>query len=599
MRRFLPFLLAFTAMPSTAFAYKFSVEMVPMRDGVSLATDVYTPTRKGTYPTVLIRTPYGTDFIPGEAARLICDRMDFNLIVQDTRGRYESEGVDDVFLSDGWYEHQDGYDTLEWISQQRYSNGDVGIFGASALGITGFLAAGTYHPALKTMHIGISPWNFYNTVYQSGVFRDALIVDWLDGQDALYMVDLYKEHPIPDEMWSYMDMNTRSSGITIPIFHWGGWYDIFTEGPLDAFHQLYNQHLAGVTDEQYLLMGPWTHVDDGAFSTTQGQLSYPKDSIVPMDFANPLEWFKVQLQGKSSTPAQPSDWPVRFYVMGDADKTDGVGNTWEIAQNWPIATHEKNLYLGAGGVMAFQNSASLDGSSSFRYDPSAPSPTIGGAELSLPAGPYDQRPLLGAGDSVMFQSEPLSTPVKNVGLAKAELYVSTTAPDTDFTVRLVDIYPDGRTMLVNDGVAKVRYRNGFTQPSFVTPSETVKLEVKMGSTAIAFEAGHRIGIIVASSNARRFWPSQNTDDSVWGTAPAQVAINTIRHGTAYPSRLILAEPEPNTTRPAPKRARPSAVFTQQAMKKLRQNLPLTAAEQLAAERAVGGALMQAMIDTVP
>lgn len=599
MRRVLPMVLALTALPGSAYAFKAEKSvMVEMTDGVHLATDVFRPSIPGKYATVLIRTTYGKDFIPDEAARIICDGMNFALVVQDTRGRYESEGVDDVFMSDGWGENQDGYDTIEWIAEQKWSNQKVGIFGASALGVTGFMAAGAYPPALKTMHIGIAPWVFYNTVYQGGSFREALIVDWLEGQGSEYMVDLYKEHPMYDEIWAQLDMRTRAEGISIPMFHWGGFYDIFTEGPMDAFTEMHALELLGTAGTQQLLMGPWTHVDDGAFSTQQGELVYPKDSIVPMDFANPLEWFQIQLNGKTRTPAQPADWPVRFYVMGDVDNANAEGNHWEIAQTWPLPHQDKNLYLQPGGGLSWSAPTVSNASSAYTYDPQNPSPTIGGAELSLPAGPFDQRALLTRSDVLSFQTEPLFTPVKVVGTIRAQLYVSSDAPDTDFNVRITDVYPDGRAMLVNDSVLKARYRTGFSSPSLLSDGEVAFLDIPTGTTSIVFEEGHRIQVIITSSNHRRFAVARNTGDGVWGTDAAVPAVNRVYFDSSRPSRLVLPEPEAGATRPAPRWSAPARSLISQAMANLKAGKRLSPKETLALEYEGGRLMMQLVQDHI-
>lgn len=599
MKKLLTMVLALSTLPGSALAYKSSIaEPVAMRDSVHLATDVYWPSKPGKYPTILIRTPYGTDFIDPSVARILCDRMKFAAVVQDTRGRYESEGTDDVFMSDGWGEHQDGYDTLEWISQQSWSDGQVGIFGASALAITGYLAAGTYHPALKAIHNGIAPWNFYNTVYQGGSFRNALLVDWLEGQDAAYMLDLYEEHPLYDDVWSMLDLRTREERISIPMFHWGGWYDVFTEGPLEAFADLYENTLSGTAGQQWLMMGPWTHMDDGAFSPVQGELTYPNDSIVPWDFANPIDYFKVQLQGKKDTPAQPTDWPVRFYVMGDVDNAQSEGNHWEIAQGWPLPTTARSLYLRDGSTLSFSAPTLSNQFKTYVADPANPVPTIGGGELSLPAGPHDQRPNATRSDVLTFTTDALVTPVKIAGMVKAKLYVASSAQDTDFNVRLIDVYPDGRAMLVTDGVLKARYRTGITTPTLLTPGQPVELTVSVGSTAIVFDEGHRIQVQISSSNYRRFEISRNTGDGVWGTAAPVVATNTVYFDAARPSQLILPEPQVGVTKPAPKRALPSRRLIQTALVKLERGLPLSAEEDDALALEAGQKLTYGMMGTI-
>ncbi len=598
MKRLTTILLMVAAlMSASAQAFEFETVMVEMRDGIHLATDAFWPSRPGTYPTILIRTTYGRDMIADPVAEEVCDQLKFALVVQDTRGRYDSEGVDDVFMSDGWGEHQDGYDTVEWIVQQPWSDGKVGLFGASALGITSFLAVGSLHPAIKAAHVGIAPWVFYDVVYQNGCYRDALVTDWLEDQDALYMLDTYKEHPVYDELWESLDMRTRADLIDVPMYLWGGWYDVFTSGPLQAWMDLTDTKISDDAPQR-LLMGPWTHTEMGALGPVQGELVYPMDSVIPLYDADPFSWFARFLKGQPRNNFDEA-WPVRFYLMGDVDEEDSAGNRWLLARTWPVPSRERYLYLEYSGRLTWTPDTVSHPPRTFVYDPADPSPTIGGGELSLDQGPYDQTPLLERDDVLAFTTDVLDAPVTVVGEVTATLFVSSDAPDTDFTVRLADVYPDGRAMLVTDGIAKVRYHDGMEDIDFLTPGEVIPLQVHVGRTAIAFDRGHRIMVLVSSSNARRFIPSRNNDDDIWGDEPAQVATNALYMDSTYPSFIVLPEPEPGATaRLEHPDWQPSPDTVDRVLRKMARGRPLTASEEDVIAYDAGRRLLEAMLARV-
>lgn len=599
----LPFaaLISTLLVPGLCHAVESTTVLIPMRDGISLATNTFYPAPGQTMPTLLIRTPYGKDFIPMPLAEQICDDLGYALVVQDTRGRGDSEGVDDVFLSDGWAENQDGVDTLDWIVAQPWSNGEVGMIGASALGITAYLAGGTLHPALKALHVGITPSEFYEqAVYQGGVYREALVTDWLGWQDSLHMLELYQDHPVYDEVWASLDLRTRYDAMTVPIYHWGGWYDIFAEGPVAAFEALQDGGPAGLAGPQKLLMGPWTHVDRGAFSRVQGELTYPENSLLPLGELNPFKWFDRFLQeGRIKTAESPDPFPVRYYVMGDVDNPRSPANRWERARQWPVPGTTQRLYLAPGGGLSFSEPSGFPEPMDWTVDPADPTGTIGGRELSLPAGPRDQAALLTREDALVFQTPPLTEAVKVVGTVKALLWIASDAEDTDVSVRLMDVYPDGRSMLVTDGILKARHRQGFDQEVFLTPGVIEPFEVEIGTTAILFEPGHRIQILLSSSNHRRFKVGNNTADPVWSDEPAAVATNTVYLDEIYDSHLLLPTPRRDAVRPGLGAEAPADAALRRAQAHARQDLPLSAADRDALAYDAGRRLMEALDTHTP
>ncbi len=565
--------VSIVGMVFSAQAYVIHKSPVPMSDGVKLQTYVYLPQSHAEHPcpTILVRSSYGINWIHGFLGEtgifdIACDGLRFAVVLQSTRGSEESEGRNEVFLTDGWLEKRDGYDTVDWIARQEWSNGEVGLLGGSALGITAYLAMGTLHPAIKTAHVGVAPWSFYEMVYPGGQFRESQVTNWLRGQKALYMLPIYMDHPFSETFWPDLDMRTRADRIDIPVHHWGGWHDVFAEGPPAAFHNLQEcQRKNGVRAPglQRLTMGPWTHEHQGPSGQTQGDLVYPVNSMLGLwQSAGPIRWFMRHLRGVKVGQGEPT-WPVCYYLMGPAntaritsttspgrlespDRTaPGLGNVWEQSLTWPVPATEQKLYLQTDGRLAARPTKAHAGALSYRYDPEDPCPTIGGREMMvIAAGPRDLRPLHARHDVLVFQTEPLARPLKVVGPVKAVLYVSSSAADTDFTVRLADVYPDGRAMLVADGIMRTRYRKGYTsnEVSFLNAADTVELTVDLHDTAQLFGIGHRIQVLVSSANYPRFSAGRNNTAVRCNEGPSIVATNTLHMNALHPSHLVLPEP---------------------------------------------------------
>lgn len=588
--------LAVAAPSGDVFSMERDTHLVPMRDGIQLATDVYLPSTRVPAPTVLIRTPYGKGSLE-LAADIICDGLGYALVIQDTRGQGDSGGVDDTFLSDGWGDNQDGFDTIDWIISQVWSNGNVGMLGASALGITAYLAAGAFHPALKAAHVGIAPSTFYaQAAFHGGAFREAQVIDWLEDQGSLHMLPVFQEHPLQDDFWSSLDLSTRADELHTAIFHWGGWYDTFAEGPLSAFSRLQCGGPQGNTGPQQLLMGPWTHQDGGAWALRQGQLHYPVNSLLPLREINPFAWFDrflLEDQALQSNQEQP---PVRYYLMGDVHDPRAPGNTWESAQTWPIPAADLVLFLHPDGRLDTHAPLAPEASLSFIADPADPTPTIGGRELEAPSGPHDQTPLLSRGDVLVFESQPLPEPLKVVGPIRARFAIESDGPDTDLMVRLSDLYPDGRSMLLLDSAIKARYRNGTQSADFLVPEEIVWATVDLGSTAVVFNRGHRIQVLVSSSNHRRFQVGHNTDSGVFdeGVIP-RVAKNRLHLGAGTGSTIHLPIPVAASD-PAPvSRTSWSPADLSEAKARLELGQPLGRRERLALRNWAGSQVLSAIL----
>jgi len=510
--------------------------MVPMPDGVRLATDYYLPRGKGPFPVILIRTPYGKG---GEAAKMIATRFNskgFACVIQDTRGSSGSEGRYMGFADDGWGEHQDGVNTLRWIRQQPWCNGKVATWGPSALGITQVLLAGTGED-ITCQYIAVAASNFYGQAsYQGGVFRKNLAEEWLKDREAPHVIDIWKEHPTYDSFWTYYNAESRAHLVRAPAIHHGGWFDIFAQGTINNFVSRQYHGGEGARGNQKLIMGPWPHGVVQEFGELRFPDNYNFDIVsYQMRFLN--YWLKGEDNGIMDEPA------VHYYTMGDCDDPNAPGNEWRTADDWPpFPTEERAYYLTEDGGLTTDLSNVSDGQLSYDYDPEDPCPTHGGANLGLASieiGPFDQRALADRPDVLTFSTPVLEKPIEVTGAIRLKLYVSSNAPDTDFTAKFLDIYPDGRQILMTDNIQRLKFRNGFEKPDPLPPGTIGELEIDLWSISLVFNRGHRIGVQISSSNYPRFERNPNTGEDFPREGHTRVAHNTIYMGPKHPSALIL------------------------------------------------------------
>ena len=584
--------------------------MVEMRDGIKLATNVFLPEGDGPWPAVVTRTPYGKDGRFGSGTDRWTD-AGFAYVVQDCRGKFRSEGEYRPFQP----AREDGYDTIEWIAGQPWSNGKVGITGPSAMGITGSLAASADPPHLDAAYVVVTPSTRFNqSTFINGVFKEADVGNWMRGQGAGDQVAGTKARVIMDEQWKRTDLINHIQKIDVPIFSVGGWYDIFSQGNLDIFMYLQHKGREGARGNQKLSMGPFGH------GQLRGDLEYPDGGGLRSSADDELRWFNYWLKGIDD--GLMDEPPVRYYMMASARKgAASAGNEWRTAPDWPPESREVRYFLNGSSSLTTRRPTGADSSTGYDFDPSDPVPTVGGANLTLPLGPMDQREIGERQDYLRFQTAPLEQAVSIAGHLWVELWASTDGPDTDFMVKLVDVYPDGYEALVLDAPFRTRYRRGrnaqdvkMMTPSLssinervqaiigeilgveeekiteeasfaedlgadsldlvemiltieeefgiVIPDEDaekinevadviqsihalliskpVRLWVNLWSTAITFEAGHRIALHISSSNSPRFEVNPNTgeDPGQEGKGP-RVARNTIYHDAARPSAIIL------------------------------------------------------------
>ena len=524
----------------TACTEKFSA-MVEMRDGVHLATDVYLPSGDGPWPTIVYRTPYGKT--PDAAGQGLVT-YGIAVVNQDMRGRYDSEGEDRVFTSDGDGELKDGYDTLEWAAEQSWCDGQIGTFGGSARGIVQYMQTSAAPPELVVIDAQVATPNLYSdALFQGGAFRRALAEGWLAGQDSQHFLENAVEHPYEDEFWASVQTHDQYGNVTVPGIHEGGWYDIFGQGNVDAFRGYQHEGAPGAAGQQKLVMGPWTH---GLFTREEGELTYPENAEAPPypDAFNTLFNHYLELDHPDIAD-HPDDVPtVQYYVMGDVDDSNAPGNEWRTAEDWPPDAAPVRFHLQSDGTLAQVCPAAAPSTSSYLYDPADPSPTVCGANLTIPAGPCDQRAVEERDDNLIFDTPELAEALEITGHVRAHLFVDIDQPDTDLIVRMTDVYPDGRSMLIADGAARLAARGTSTGIEHLQPDEVVEAVVDLWSTSIILAPGHRLRLAVTSSNDPRFAPNMNNGlvypHHLEGT-PLPVMVR-IHHEVGYASYVELPDP---------------------------------------------------------
>lgn len=507
--------------------------MAPMRDGVKLATTVYIPDGEGPWPVVLIRTPYNKDGAKGMTKDLL--KNGFVIAAQDCRGRFKSEGEYIPFKTD----REDGYDAVEWAAKQPWSTGKIGMWGGSALGITTNLAAAAHPPHLVCGYVIVAPSSWRNqTLRMGGLWRKEMIDGWMEGQKSTPARIDWQKKAIADPYFDWLEIFPDYDKITIPMYNVGGWFDIFCQGNVDNFVGLQAKGAGNAKGNQKLLMGPIAH---GALTS---RFKYPKNSG-DVRGGDMIRWFSHWLKGEENgIMKEPA---VYYYLMGDAEAKDAPGNVWRTADSWPPKSEDVSYYLHADGSLSVNMPKKKDSHTEYTYDPKDPVKTIGGANLVFALkGPDDQRKVGERKDYFKFQTEPLAQPVEVVGRLAAELFVSTDAPDTDFMVKLVDVYPDGYEALLQDSGLRLRYRDGIDKEVMMKAEEITKIKIDLWSTANVFNAGHRIAVHVTSSNDPRYDPNPNTGKPLRADDETRVAHNVFYHDASHASRVIL----PVTAKPA-------------------------------------------------
>lgn len=521
---------------------------VPMRDGVRLSANVFRPGAPGRYPTVLLRTPYNKgDAIT--AAYQVYVNHGYAVVVQDVRGRYKSGGKFEPINEDV----NDGDDTLNWIARQPWSDGGVGMYGGSYLGIVQWKAALTRNPHLKAIFPYVSGDDDYRDRFYSpgGALKLGHRLLWLAQNmkangyvppdfksyvsilpvrragaaatgHALDAWNIAVNHPQYDRFWKDVSVREHLGDVHIPVYSVGGWYDNYVESDLDAFSIL-SKH----NREDRIMIGPWPHV----FSATFPNADFGKDSQVSLR-PEILRWFDRWLKG-NDTP-EPAH-PVRIFVMGI--------NQWRDEDEWPPArARSERFFLGPGGELG-PRPDQRGSSDTFVYDPRNPAPTMGGAVCCdphvFPWGPMDQRPVEKRADVLVYSTAPLRSDMEVTGPIRVVVYASSSAPDTDFTAKLVDVFPNGVARNLTDGILRSRYRDSLEFPKLMTPGAVYRMTIDAGVTSNVFRAGHRIRLEISSSNFPRFDRNPNTGAPIGDDREMRKATQTVYHDHERPSYVLL------------------------------------------------------------
>jgi putative CocE/NonD family hydrolase len=610
--------------------------MVAMRDGVRMATDVYLPARggrplPGPFPVLLHRTPY--DKAEMEATLGQCRwfaSRGYAVVNQDCRGCFRSEG-DVNFLVP---EAEDGYDTLAWIKTQPWAEGPVGSFGTSwsswtqtamaALGpdnlhamVPNMSGVDAHESSVRqggALELRFLAWAFWHSAYNTQAqltarpfvtpalnFGAPPFTDWLKrmpirrGQTQLALVPPYEKWALEiltradyDDYWRHPSLNPR--------LHWdrysdaamlivGGWYDSYARATMEAFVGLASRKRGPVR----VLMGPWTHGSTTLELSYAGDVEFGPDAALESFDEVHLRWYDRWLRGVDN--GLDGEVPIRLFVMGGGSGArSGAGRLmhggrWRDEREWPLArTAFTDFYLRADGSLTREAPAEASSSTTYRFDPSNPVPSIGGNVSSLRdlktlppgvvdpgfaarggrtadimrAGAFDQReaadfygcrppylPLGSRPDVLVFETAPLAEPTEVTGPIEVRLWVATSALDTDFTAKLIDVYPAsswyplGYAMNLTDGIQRLRYRNGRERGELVRPGEAVEVTITLYPTSNLFMPGHRIRLDVSSSNFPRFDVNPNTGEPLGRERRRVVADNTVFHERGRASRVIL------------------------------------------------------------
>ena len=581
--------------------------MIPMRDGVRLATDIYFPalngqSAPGPFPVILERTPYDRTGLGMVTNGAFFARRGYVCAVQDVRGRFDSEGE--------WYafakEAPDGYDTVEWLAAQPWSDGQVGTIGASYAGSDQSALATLNPPHLKSMIVAVGAASYYHaSMRQNGALelrfmiyafrmattsREALadpvikaaanrafatVGEWLTrtpmpaGASTLRLLPSYEQwvldilsHGEYDDYWKqrgYAIAEYYEEHADVPTLYLGGWYDSYARATCENFIELSQRK----TSPQRLLMGPWTH--GGWGERHAGDVEFGKFAAINYNDMR-LAWFDHYLKGLDTEVAH---WPaVQIFTMGGGSgRTSATGRLqhggyWRDAVDFPLPdTHYTPFYLRTGGWLSQTAPTEAAATTAYTFDPRDPVPTIGGGiSAALPimdAGGYDQRgrpdfygcqdslPLNARSDVLTFQTQGLSQDIEVTGPISVHLYAASSALDTDFTAKLIDVYPpnadypDGFALNLTDSIIRARYRESWTEPTLLEPGQVYEFVFQLYPTSNVFKAGHSIRVDISSSNFPRFDVNPNTGGPLGVDRRFELAHQTIYHDAQHPSHIIL------------------------------------------------------------
>jgi putative CocE/NonD family hydrolase len=581
-------------MPKT-YSVRFDAKVpVRMRDGTTLYADVLRPVGRGKFPALLQRTPYDRTSPITRSFLVDVNRAaqrGYAVVLQDCRGRFASEGEFHTFVN----EINDGYDTVEWAASQPWCDGNVGMFGGSYVGATQWLAAKSVPPSLKGIAPGVTASDYHEGwTYQGGAFELGFSLSWamgltgsnwdnlsrrykglnkrglnkvlntIDNLDPSFrhlpLKDLpelkgehtkyyyaWLDHPEYDAYWKKLSIEESHSQIKAAAFSYGGWYDIFLGGTLQNYMRMRKMGATPTARKgQRLLIGPWVHggsaiefagvpVGEYYFGVRSYSLSIDLHGRI-------LRYYDHILKGQDNGVADEK--PVTIFVMGD--------NVWRQEDDWPLKRAKDTRYYfhsrgkantAAGDGMLSTESPGNETPDAFLYNPINPVPTKGGQlccnDAYLNPGAFDQRLIETRPDVLCYSTPPLSRDVEVTGPVTVTLYAASSAPDTDFTAKLVDVGPDNSyARNLTDGIIRARYRKGG-KPQLITPGEVYEYQIDLWATSNVFKKGHQIRVEISSSNFPRFDRNTNTGKPNNEDPGFVTAMQTVLHDSKHPSHIVL------------------------------------------------------------
>ncbi|MCE2983962.1 MAG: CocE/NonD family hydrolase [Parachlamydia sp.] len=534
IRSFALFFFFFTAFATAEELKPDLTVMIPMRDGFVLPTDLYLPYPEARgLPCILLRSPAGREAYWKSFAEIA--KAGYVVAIQDTRNVLDEEGKTLPFITDGWGKLQDGYDAVEWLAKSPYTNGKIGTWGSSALGITQLLMAPSQPPHLACQYIVVAAASLYHQgIFPGGILLKHQAESWLGYYARDTGVLNYVCHrPFYNDFWKQLNTLEVVDRVNVPAIHVGGWYDTFLQGTLSAFVARQNKGGEGARGEQKLVIGPWTHF--WPLSKKFGDFEVPLPGVTPPFDIAPKRWFDYFLKGdKNGIGYLP---PVLYYVMGPFDGSASSGNLWRSADAWPVPSVPTPLYFNSNGWM--QRKIPFTALLSYTYDPLNPVLTNGGRNLFLESGPMDQSASEKREDVLVFTTEPLDEDVEMTGNLSATLYVMSDRPDTDIIVKLCDVYPDGKSILISEGGSRLGHLCYEEKGEKFKPGQSAKIEVDLWATSLVFAKGHSIRVTVSSSNYPRYEKNMNVGLIGSRKGESKIAKNTVLMGEKYPSHILL------------------------------------------------------------
>ena len=533
---------------------------IPAFDRVDLATDIYLPHGPGPFPAIIARTPYHRTGLRGAASRFTGSGYAF--VTQDCRGRYDSDGHFTPLVDDA----RDGQAAIDWVANQKWCNGRIGLWGRSYLGIVQVPAASGGHEALRCIVPSVAPTSFFRDwIRYDGCFALSNATRWamshatcrtipplehftweelnlLQDIDEIAaragfdtpVLSQWAGHDQYDEYWEQVDQDLMHQNIKVPGFHAGGWFDHLTRGQFDAYQNIRDHGATkAARGGQRLLIGPWGHNNTGSTGpehSKYGDWDFGAEADLPV-MEHELRFLDLYLKDEDNGCG--GEAPVQVFLMGE--------NRWLHLEDWPPpGMVTQSWYLGSDGELA-QDAPDRGGEDSYVYDPQNPAPTGGGPiywGLEFP-GPVDQRPLLYRPDVLVYRSQKLRSPMTVVGPITLDLRVSSDAVDTDFIAKLCVEEPSGAVTCLAVGSLRCRYRNGWSRTDPLVPGEVAAINLQMGHTAYTFPAGSAVSLLITSSDFPRISPHPNTLAPPLTKTKPVLARNSVLHGQGNLSCLKL------------------------------------------------------------